>query len=770
MRLDFSEYRITTFIGLVIFLVVTHMFISYSFNFRTTLGSINSNVAGIREGNSIVNIYFLTQEREGIGYFAELFPDREEFQKGVVDSSHILQREITQLAPNPLSEEFLSVLNHKNESPDYQKLFQLLTNSIIEIVDEQKQIAEDDHNINSMLYVIFHHIPELSEIVGTLSKYGTKEIISKDGTSHQILEIYIERLNRVKYSIKEHMSKLSPLYQAHIYALYNDLESKIEQIEYRTLHIIDGSEEIDYNRYLLEISRAVESAKSLVFMSASTLEDRLLEREKSLKEEFLYKVALFVVMILLIIYTIYRMVLQMILYKNENRLILYRDKFIKDITERVSKASTSQEVARDGLTAIAERFGSINALLYICSKKNRKMYLGATYGVLPSDVKNSIEPSEGLIGEIVYDIDVREVHKAIPAGVLNINSNYLVTAPLRYTDQLIGVLQFSTTNKDEPTKRELKLLKDTLNILSSYLFKLQNEEEQSRYLKLVDNHVITSSTNVDGIISSVSQAFIDISGYSKHELIGHDHNIVRHKDMSDEMFREMWSVISEGDIWTGEIKNKKKNGDFYWVKVTISPDFDFFNNIIGYTAIRQDITDRKKIEEISVRDGLTNLYNRRHFDDMLPRQINIGRRNQTLLVFMLMDIDNFKKYNDRYGHQAGDIALQKVATTLQKTFNRSDDYVFRLGGEEFAVLLFADSESIGRHLANRLRQRVSSLEIEHKGNDNKGVLTVSIGIYYKYGDDPITIDEMYKEVDTALYKAKEGGRDKVVEANGHNGK
>ncbi len=121
-----------------------------------------------------------------------------------------------------------------------------------------------------------------------------------------------------------------------------------------------------------------------------------------------------------------------------------------------------------------------------------------------------------------------------------------------------------------------------------------------KYIDIVDKNVITSTTNIDGIITNASEAFSKISGYSKDELVGSNHNIIKHPDMPIEIFTKLWWNIKRGKSWDGEIKNLKKDKNFYWVKVHISPIFDKKHKITGYTSIRQDITDKKMIEDVLI--------------------------------------------------------------------------------------------------------------------------------------------------------------------------
>lgn len=120
------------------------------------------------------------------------------------------------------------------------------------------------------------------------------------------------------------------------------------------------------------------------------------------------------------------------------------------------------------------------------------------------------------------------------------------------------------------------------------------EDKNKDYsLSIVDKYVIMSSTDTKGIIMYASEAFCNISGYSKKELIGSNHNIVRHPDMPKELFKELWKTIQNGKTWKGEIKNLKKDGGFYWVEATIEPKFNTEGKIIAYEAIRTDITAKK---------------------------------------------------------------------------------------------------------------------------------------------------------------------------------
>lgn len=287
------------------------------------------------------------------------------------------------------------------------------------------------------------------------------------------------------------------------------------------------------------------------------------------------------------------------------------------------------------------------------------------------------------------------------------------------------------------------------------------EKKITDYVKLIDKNIIASSTDLSGKITYVSEAFCEISGFSKEELIGKSHSVVKHPDMNEDIYKDLWKTLSQNKTWKGELKNIKKDHGCYWVIATISPIFDENGSKIGYTAIRQDITDKKKIEEISITDGLTNIYNRRHFNALFPKIINSAKRKNELLSFIILDIDHFKQYNDTYGHQMGDDVLIKVSKAMKDSLHRSDDYCFRLGGEEFGIIFKSDNKDKAVMFSNTIRENIENLNIEHTGNSASKYVTVSMGLICKNAKDINDYNEIYKESDELLYEAKESGRNKV---------
>lgn len=304
------------------------------------------------------------------------------------------------------------------------------------------------------------------------------------------------------------------------------------------------------------------------------------------------------------------------------------------------------------------------------------------------------------------------------------------------------------------------LQEELISKVMNIFLNLKQIQEIKAFNNLIDKNIITSSTNIKGNIVSVSEAFCEISGYTKEELLGQNHNILKHPDMSDSIYKELWETISKGKIWKGEIKNLKKDGNFYWVKAIIEPNFSKEGKIIGYSAIRYDITDKKLIEIISITDGLTNIYNRRYFDEHFPKIINSAKRKNELVSFLFMDIDHFKQYNDNYGHQKGDEVLIEFAKCLKDSLHRSSDIAFRLGGEEFAIVYLSETKGKAIKFANNIKNNIENLRITHEFNSASPYITASMGLICKNADD-IIVDEVYKEADNLLYEAKRSGRNQI---------
>ena len=186
-----------------------------------------------------------------------------------------------------------------------------------------------------------------------------------------------------------------------------------------------------------------------------------------------------------------------------------------------------------------------------------------------------------------------------------------------------------------------------------------------------------------------------------------------------------------------------------------------FNNAIVKLRIKNYLNLKIKndmLEKLSMYDGLTNIRNRRYFDETFEKTFNEIKRDKKSLAVLMIDIDFFKPYNDNYGHGQGDETLRKVAKALEKTIKRASDFVARYGGEEFVILLKDINKDGVEAVANNLLNAVRELKITHEFSKIENYVTVSIGVSYYNSSSDITKLELLLKADETLYNVKNSGR------------
>jgi len=173
----------------------------------------------------------------------------------------------------------------------------------------------------------------------------------------------------------------------------------------------------------------------------------------------------------------------------------------------------------------------------------------------------------------------------------------------------------------------------------------------------------------------------------------------------------------------------------------------------------------EKLKNLSTRDQLTGLYNRREFERIITKEWRHAIRELEPISLIMIDIDNFKPYNDNYGHLAGDNCLQEISRCMDGSLKRPRDFIARFGGEEFVVIL-PDTDGKGAlHTAERIRKDVFDLQIPHKYSNVEEYITISLGIASTGEADLFLFEELLDKADQALYKAKETGKNKCCVEN-----
>lgn len=326
-------------------------------------------------------------------------------------------------------------------------------------------------------------------------------------------------------------------------------------------------------------------------------------------------------------------------------------------------------------------------------------------------------------------------------------------------------IQLEVVNRlDKRQLFEIGLLVSVLLLLMSLLVFFYRYQKNKQQVYIHKIHELTYATLIDLenlTLVWVSEAFCRLSGYAKMDLIGRSYLDLASNALSESQRHYIQDWVQSGRIWQGELEGRRANGDSYWVEITLTPEQDVWGRVHQVWATRVDITDRKRLEQVSITDDLTGLYNRRYFNQTFLEALERASREARTMSVAMLDIDYFKKVNDVYGHQKGDEVLERVAEVLKAQFSAESDAIFRMGGEEFFVMTEFDSESAFQMRMHDVCQRVAALGVMNESSPFK-VLTISVGAAFLQPSHLKDVDTVYHWVDEALYKAKQEGRNRVV--------
>jgi diguanylate cyclase (GGDEF)-like protein/PAS domain S-box-containing protein len=333
-----------------------------------------------------------------------------------------------------------------------------------------------------------------------------------------------------------------------------------------------------------------------------------------------------------------------------------------------------------------------------------------------------------------------------------------------------GVLSIYSSELNAFTSDERKLLAELADDLAFGIVTLRRRiehekaEEQIRIaataFEAQEGIIITDAQNS---ILSVNTAFSEITGYSAQDAIGSTPNMLRSGHHDKAFYEAMWASIQRDGVWQGEIWNRRKNGEVYpgWANITVVKNPN--GEISHYVGTMTDITERKaaeaRIEHLAYHDPLTLLPNRRLLLDRLQQALAAAARRETQGALLFIDLDNFKLLNDTRGHDAGDQLLVEVAQRLL-TCVREEDTVARVGGDEFMILL----NNLGTQTRQAIRSSspvaekiISVLGQPYVIDGHTHYVTPSVGITLFSGNH-ISVPELMKQADIAMYQAKSDGR------------
>lgn len=294
-----------------------------------------------------------------------------------------------------------------------------------------------------------------------------------------------------------------------------------------------------------------------------------------------------------------------------------------------------------------------------------------------------------------------------------------------------------------------------------------NAEEQLRLVSVAfEMQEAIMITDVNAKILRVNRAFEKITGYSEQEVIGKNPSILGSGLHDHAFYAKLWSDLLNNGSWKGEMWDRGKNGEIYSKIATISAVKNNKNETVQYVAAFTDNTAHKKAENeiyrLAFYDALTGLPNRRLLLDRLSVALSASTRNQQYGALIFLDLDNFKTLNDTLGHYYGDMLLVEVAKRLKMSV-REMDTVARLGGDEFVVLLEdldADLQEASRKVAQIAEKLRIKIATPYQLNENTRHSSPSIGVCMFYRNQ-VSVDDLLKYADMAMYQAKNAGRNRV---------
>ncbi|MCF6150611.1 MAG: EAL domain-containing protein [Candidatus Kuenenia sp.] len=329
--------------------------------------------------------------------------------------------------------------------------------------------------------------------------------------------------------------------------------------------------------------------------------------------------------------------------------------------------------------------------------------------------------------------------------------------PIKEGNKIRYIFEFFSKKEEKP-KALLFEVVDNLSLQLGRVIERKRAEEKIRKLSQVveQSRASIMITNKEGIIEYVNPKFSELTGYSNSECIGLTPRILKSGKTPHETYRNLWNTIISGKEWQGELLNKKKNGELYWEHVHISPIRNPKGHVIHYLAIKEDITEHKRFEthlmNMATRDPLTNLFNRRRFQEELEYWVAQSLRYGATGALLFLDLDNFKYVNDTLGHQAGDELLIRLAEMLRSRL-RDTDIFARFGGDEFAIILpYTDIDK-----ARLIAGEILELTREQSFEQYKVTFSIGIVIFPEHGRDAETL---LTYADLAMYSAKEKGRNR----------
>ncbi|HQN47002.1 MAG TPA: diguanylate cyclase [Rugosibacter sp.] len=530
----------------------------------------------------------------------------------------------------------------------------------------------------------------------------------------------------------------------------------------------------------------------LMFAMQALMGDlRLFGNELSNREAIMYWLFFISLAVLGMLLSIYYPHTKKVLARQryENEMLQYRQQILQQVTqgdelEKILKDLTAglERIYPDSWSAILMLDRAKQHLIYGAASRLPESFRQATY-LLPlgegvGACSAAVKRGEAVI---IPDLDkyvfwpigfkLRDVAKK--TGIRSWWSQ-----PIKNREnKILGTLDMYFPNTCAPSLEESLKIEQQADFVAHVLDMVKQRKMQnlkSLAFNAAANAMVITDDSI--CIEWANPAFSEMTGYPLDQIVGTALSELGKSDKQDVAYYEsIWKSILSGNVWQGELICRNKEGADYDQEMTVTPIKDEEGVVRNFVAVMRNISERKKAEDqirnLAFYDTLTQLPNRRLFDDRLNRAMVSSKRSNRYGALMFLDLDNFKPLNDKYGHGTGDLLLVEVAQRITRCV-RGTDTVARFGGDEFVVMLDGldadrnESISEAEVVAEKIRRTLAEpfgLNVFKEGRGDVRVehrCSTSIGVALFIGDG-VSCDDLLKRADMAMYRAKDKGRNRV---------
>lgn len=444
----------------------------------------------------------------------------------------------------------------------------------------------------------------------------------------------------------------------------------------------------------------------------------------------------------------------------------------KEILRLIVTGCPLSQTLEEIIGITSQLFPSSISLILVSDEKEEYLQIGAAPGVdreiqqllngapIISGLSSFSQAAFSKQTVIVTDIASNESCGDTRNAALRVGYKSCWAYPLLKEERLLGVIGMYYREARSPLDEEKKFIVDISDLAMIAIAHDKSERRMrilSSAIEQTDSLIVIMDR--EGMIEYVNLAFEQATGYLKEEVQGTRIIPVKSEFHNKAFYTKLWDTIHRGESFCDVFINRRKNGLLYYEEKTITPLKDEHNNIVHFVSTGKDITERmdtqKQLQHMAHHDPLTNLANRTLLLAHLDKALAQAQRDKCMVALMFFDLDRFKTVNDSLGHSMGDHLLKTIAQRLHECV-RGGDIVSRLGGDEFTVMLpvirkIEEPAHVAQNLLDTLRQPIVI-------NGHEIFCTASIGITL-YPDDAKNTEELLKNADLAMYRAKALGGD-----------